>query len=150
MEANSMQLYIPEGAHVHIVVGQRPDLPLVDEANHAPPASGIGRPLLLGGLALTVILGGLAVLRQFPDQSDSAIRPVLAIPHPNPLREPRTFPEPALPRLSGNATATTDGPGQVPQPFTDQLRQAPTVEPPPGRPAVTPDSQAVNPFGLHE
>jgi hypothetical protein len=154
-----MQFEIPEDAHIHIVIGKPASwafsprtcsggggalLALPGEASVARPAPRFGRLLLKGGLGVMLLAGSFAVGQHFgssprvPELARSAV----ALPRAAPTAEQPAVPDhPQLRETPAQATS------QVPADFQRQLRQPPTVTPPPGQTGA-PEMPAKNPFGL--
>ena len=146
-----MQIEIPDRAYVHISIGRAP-LPLLPAPPLAAPAPGTAaafkrRRMLTSVAGLLMLFGGYEVGRHTgPRGADlQAAQAASATPSAAAasVREQHAFPDRPLPRLPAAAA----DPGQVPAAFTDQLRAAPTVQPPPGQPPS--GSGGANPFGLH-
>lgn len=127
VEERRMELVIPDGARVHIIIIGGPLLALPNEvARPLPePARAWGQPVLRAVLAVSLIVGGFEAGRFVP-------------------RQPA-----AVPGAQAAAQAPAPSPGDVPSGFREQLSQPPQVAAPPGQakpPAGAPASP--NPFGL--
>jgi hypothetical protein len=135
-----MELVIPDGAQVHITIGNAPLLALPNETAPQPAALKSGR-FLKGVVAGVVILGAFQAGRVMSHRGDP-------IPSAQASVEERT--PPVLPR----AAAAADQPeaAEIPPAFRDKLAQPPQVAPPPGQAAVAAPGTPTpaNPFGLHE
>ncbi len=136
-----MELVIPDGAQVHITIGNAPLLALPNETAPQPAALKSGGRFLKGVVAGVVILGALQAGRVMSHRGDP-------IPSAQASVEERT--PPVLPR----AAAAADQPeaAEIPPAFRDKLAQPPQVAPPPGQAAVAAPGTPTpaNPFGLHE
>ena len=146
-----MQIEVPDGAYVHVSIGHAP-VPLLPAPPLAAPVPGRAvafkrRRLLTSVAGLLMLFGGYEVGRHTgPRGADlQAAQAASATPSAAAasVREQHAFPDRPLPRVPAAAA----DPGQVPAAFTDQLRAAPTVQPPPGQPPS--GSGGANPFGLH-
>ena len=154
-----MQFEIPEGAHVHILIatpgpakacawldpgggGALPALP--GEAGAPRPAPRFGRLLLKSGLGVMLLAGSFAVGQHFggSPRAPELARTAAALPRPALSAEQYAVPDRPQPR---EAPGQTDG--QVTANFQRQLRQPPTVIPPPGQTGA-PETRGRNPFGL--
>lgn len=141
-----MQLDIPDGAQLHIVIGKPPLLALPDETAAPRAAARTGHYLLKGVAALALLCGGFEAGRHVADRPGAGgpLQAALAQPRPAPTAATgqHAFPErPLLRDATGQAAA------QVPAAFAAQLRQPPVVIPPPGQPA-TGGAPGRNAFGL--
>jgi hypothetical protein len=136
-----MELVIPDGAQVHITIGNAPLLALPNETAPQPAALKSGGRFLKGVVAGVVILGAFQAGRVMSHRGDP-------IPSAQASVEERT--PPVLPR----AAAAADQPeaAEIPPAFRDKLAQPPQVAPPPGQAAVAAPGTPTpaNPFGLHE
>ena len=141
-----MELVIPDGAQVHITIGAPSLLALTSDPS--PSVQRRFRPVLTGIAASVLMLGGYQVGKRNAAPASARVAqaelrgPSLAPPA---LAEPRLAaakPQRQVPPTPG----PVNEPGHVPAEFAQQLRQAPTVVPPPGQPS-SPGS--ANPFGLH-
>jgi hypothetical protein len=164
-----MQFEIPEGAHVHIIIGKPTScafsprtcaegkacakldpgvggefLALPGEATAARPTRRYGRLLLKGSLGLMLLTGTFAIGQHFGSSlhAPDLARTAAALPRPAPPAEQHTFLEHPQPREAPPQIA-----GQVPADFQKQLQQPPTVTPPPGQ-TDAPGTPGKNPFGL--
>ncbi len=146
-----MQIEVPDGAYVHVSIGHAP-VPLLPAPPLAAPAPGRAvafkrRRLLTSVAGLLMLFGGYEVGRHTgprgADLQSAQAAPATPSAATAALREQHAFPDRPLPRIPAAAA----DPGQVPAAFTDQLRAAPTVQPPPGQPPS--GSGGANPFGLH-
>ncbi len=144
-----MQLTIPEGAHIQIIVGgHAPMLALPND----PPAGVVSytrrRPLLTAALAGALLFGAYQFGRHTgPGASATKVaqaEPQAAVPS-SLVAEPSAETGSQPPRAAAARPAAS--PAQIPPAFTQQLQQAPTVVPPPGQPSSPGGS---NPFGLHQ
>ena len=122
-----MQLEIPDGAHVHILIGKAPPLALTDQTGSPRPMTAT-RSLIRGALVAALLCGSFLVGKQF-----GPVRTVAAEASTS-----QSFAPPDS-RSAGPGAA----PAAVPPEFTQQLQRPPTVLPPPGR---TPPGKS--PFGL--
>jgi hypothetical protein len=136
-----MELVIPDGAQVHITIGNAPLLALPNETAPQPAAAKSGGRFLKGVVAGVLILGAFQAGRVMSHRGDP-------VPPAQSSVEERT--PPVLPR----AAAADDQPAtaEIPPVFRDKLAQPPQVAPPPGQAAVAaPGTPTLaNPFGLHE
>ena len=136
-----MELVIPDGAQVHITIGNTPLLTLPNEAAPQPAALKSGGRFLKGVVAGVLILGAFQAGRVMSHQGDP-------IPSAQASVADRT--PPVLPR----AAAAADQPeaAEIPTAFRDRLVQPPQVAPPPGQAVVAAPGTPTpaNPFGLHE
>ena len=142
-----MELVISDGTQVHITIGTPALLAL--PSPRMPSARSRLRPVVTGMAVAVLVLGSYQIGRQTggsaPDRTIQAdARGPAIVPHA--LAEPRLAAtgqqRPLLP-----AQPSLDEPGRIPAEFAQQLRQAPTVIPPPGQ--AGPAAPASNPFGLH-
>ena len=136
-----MELVIPDGAQVHITIGNSPLLALPNETAPQPATPKSGGRFLKGVVAGVLILGAFQAGRVMSHRGDP-------IPPAQTSVEERT--PPVLPR----AAAAADQPeaAEIPPAFRDKLGQPPQVAPPPGEAAVVAPGTPTpaNPFGLHE
>ena len=134
-----MHLEIPEGANVHIIVGNSAPLALADESRQAGTLRTGGRPVLKGLVVAIVLVGTFAVGQHFGGRAAGTQTAAAAasMPRPAPTGEQHAFPDPPLP-IPPRQQAS----GGVPPEFQSELRQPPTVTPPPGA------ASGKNPFGL--
>jgi hypothetical protein len=145
-----MNLQIPEGANVHIIIGNAPPLALTDQRTELPARSGGRR---LAGATFKVALVGLLVIGSFwvGEQRGQAADNYAGIAAPPPVEQ--AFPLQTPPGQAGPPQAAAAAPGQAPQGgvpaagvppnFAAQLQQPPTIQPAPGS-----ASGNKNPFGL--
>ena len=136
-----MELVIPDGAQVHITIGNAPLLALPNETAPQPAIPKSGGRFLKGVVAGMLILGAFQAGRILPHRGDP-------IPPAQASVGERT--SPVLPR----AAAAADQPeaAEIPPAFRDKLAQPPQVAPPPGQAVVAAPGTPTpaNPFGLHE
>jgi hypothetical protein len=140
-EDKGMELVIPDGAQVHITIGNAPLLALPNEAAPQPANPKSGGRFLKGVVAGVLMLGAFQAGRILPHRGDPISPAQASVAERAP---------PALPR----AGAAADQPAgvEIPPAFRDKLAQPPQVAPPPGQPAVAAPGSPTpsNPFGLHE
>jgi hypothetical protein len=136
-----MELVIPDGAQVHITIGNTPLLALPNETAPQPATPKSGGRFLKGVVAGVLILGAFQAGRIMSHPDDP-------IPPAQASVEERA--PPVLPR----AAAPADQPeaAEIPPAFREKLTQPPQVAPPPGQAAVVAPGTPTpaNPFGLHE
>lgn len=120
-----MELHIPEGAQVHIMIGQAPLLALPGQTQLVAAPERRRRPLLTGTIAVLLLAGGYVTGHLMAHGAAVAPEAHAALP-----RTSRPIPAPP------------------PADFTQQLRQSPTITPAPGAPRA--GAAPANPFGLHE
>ena len=150
-----MNLQIPEGANVHIIIGNAPPLALTDQRAELPARSGSRR---FAGATFKVALVGLLVIGSFwvGEQRGQAADNYAGIAAPPPVEQAFPLQAPpgqAPPGQAGPPQAAAAAPGQAPQGgvpaagvppnFAAQLQQPPTIQPAPGS-----ASGNKNPFGL--
>ena len=162
-----MNLQIPEGANVHIIIGNAPPLALTDQRTELPARSGGRR---FAGATFKVALVGLLVIGSFwvGEQRGQAADNYAGIAAPPPVEQAFPLQDPpgqAPPAQAGppQAAAAAAAPDQAPQGgvppagvppagvpaagvppnFAAQLQQPPTIQPAPGS-----ASGNKNPFGL--
>ena len=155
-----MNLQIPEGANVHIIIGNAPPLALTDQRAELPARSGGRR---FAGATFKVALVGLLVISSFwvGEQRGQAADNYAGIAAPPPVEQAFPLQTPAgqaqpgqvPPGQAGPPQAAAAAPGQAPQSgvpaagvppnFAAQLQQPPTIQPAPGS-----ASGNKNPFGL--
>lgn len=142
-----MELIIPEGAQVHITIGApaAPMLALPAPTQEAAPSK-TRRPLLKGVLASFLLFGTYTIGKHTGSVASSVQTASAGMPAAAQLPEQHAFPDRPLPRPT-NQVAASD-PTQIPSEFTQQLRQAPTVVPPPGQAAPS-AARGEDAFGLH-
>lgn len=147
-----MHLELPDGTQIKILIGP-PDLvpsaPPAWTGDAVPPAArampGSGRPLLKGTIAAAVLIATFALGQHFsttPRDTRTASAAMAANPSPAPVAEQRGFPDHPVPRDPGQQART-----DIPPDFQRQLRQPPTVIPPPGQ-AAQAGAPVKSPFGL--
>jgi hypothetical protein len=134
----AMHLEIPDGANVQIFVGSPASLALTDESRQARPARTGGRPILKSLVVAIALVGTFVAGQHFGGRATGGQTvAAVSMPRPSLPGEQHTFP---------NAPLTNPRPEQaasgVPAEFQNQLRQTPTVSPPPG------EASRKNPFGL--
>ncbi len=136
-----MELVIPDGAQVHISIGNTPLLALPNETVPQPAAVKSGGRFLKGVVAGVLILGAFQAGRVMSHRDDP-------IPPAQASIQERT--PPVLPRAA--PAANEQAGAEIPTTFRDKLAQPPQVAPPPGQAAVAAPGTPVpaNPFGLHE
>ena len=134
-----MHLEIPEGANVQIIVGNAAPLALADESRHAGRARTGGRPVLTGLVVAIVLVGTFLVGQHFGGRAAGTQTAAAAasVPRPAPTGEQHAFPDLPLPNPQRQQASD-----RVPPEFQSELRQPPTVTPPPG------SASGKNPFGL--
>ncbi len=136
-----MELVIPDGAQVHITIGNAPLLALPNETAPQPATPKSSGRFLKGVVAGVLILGAFQAGRVMSHLDD---------PVPPALASVAERAAPVLPR----AGAAADQPeaAQIPPAFREKLAQPPQVAPRPGQAAVVAPgtSTPANPFGLHE
>lgn len=158
-----MQIEIPDGSYVHVSIGRVPMLALppdgsgqlVSSTLATSPATtarprygllaGIGLVLLVGGYTYGKTVGGRPqLLFGTSTQASTTAGTSAAV-----LPVKHAFPDRPLPRPTASPS---DGLSQtqIPADFAQQLRQQPTVTPPPGQ-TDTPasGSGSTDAFGLH-
>ena len=150
-----MNLQIPEGANVHIIIGNAPPLALTDQRTELPARSGGRR---FAGATFKVALVGLLVIGSFwvGEQRGQAADNYAGIAAPPPVEQAfplQTPPAQVPPGQAKPPQAAAAAPGQAPQSgvpaagvppnFAAQLQQPPTIQPAPGS-----ASGNKNPFGL--
>lgn len=134
-----MQLEIPEGANVQIIVGNSAPLALADESRQIGASRGGGRPILKGLVVAIVLVGTFVVGQHFGGRATGTQTAAAAASMPRlaPTGEQHAFPD--LPLPDPQRQQASSG---VPTEFQSELRQPPTVTPPPGA------ASGKNPFGL--
>ena len=152
-----MNLQIPEGANVHIIIGNAPPLALTDQRADLPARSPARR---FAGATFKVVVVGMLVIGSFwvGEQRGQAAIDDAGIAAPPPVEQAFPLQAPpgqAPPGQAGppQAAAAAAAPGQAPQGgvpaagvppnFAAQLQQPPTIQPAPGS-----ASGNKNPFGL--
>jgi hypothetical protein len=140
-EDKGMELVIPDGAQVHITIGNTPLLTLPNETAPQPAIRKSGGRFLKGVVAGVLILGAFQAGRILPHRGDPMPPAQASVGERTP---------PVLPR----AAAAADQPeaAEIPPAFRDKLAQPPQVAPPPGQAVVAAPGTPTpaNPFGLHE
>ncbi len=138
-----MELVIPDGAQVHITVGQPPLLALPHDPRAIAPSSDRPRGRIAKGvLAGVLLLGAFQAGRFLPHHADtaSAAPPMATIVAPG-------------------VTEGSPAAGEIPPAFRAQMARPPQVVPPPGAvPAAStggtvapvPTPAPTNPFGLRD
>jgi hypothetical protein len=135
-----MHLEIPEGANVQIIVGSPTPQALADESRQARPAQTGGWPILKGLAVAIGLVGTFVVGQHFGGRAaNTQTAAAFSMPPPAPTREQHAFPDAPLPDSQRQQAS-----GGVPPEFQDQLRQPPTVTPPPGT------TSGKTPFGLEQ
>jgi hypothetical protein len=136
-----MELVIPDGAQVHITIGNTSLLALPNDTAPQPAIHKSGGRFLKGVVAGVLMLGAFQAGRILPHRGDPISPAQASVAERAP---------PVLPR----AGAAADQPAgvEIPPAFRDKLAQPPQVAPPPGQPAVAAPGTPTpsNPFGLHE
>jgi len=134
-----MHLEIPEGANVQITVGNAAPLALADESQQAGTSRSGGRPVLKGLVVAIVLVGTFVIGQHFGGRAAGTQTAAAAasVPRPGPTGEQHAFPDLPLPNPRRQQVS-----GGVPPEFQNELRQPPTVTPPPG------SASGKNPFGL--
>ncbi len=158
-----MNFDVPEGTTVQIFIGAAPLAPIQKLPEMDPPPARLletrrRRPLIKG-----VAIAGLAFVAFVVGQNtaprrnalvmagNASVPPASAAPSPAVPRYEQAFPlralspEPSQPLPPGGPA--TD---QVPQAFTQQLQQRPTITPSPGSPPPSAASSGAKPFGLED
>jgi len=150
-----MNFDIPEGANVHIFIGNSLPLALTDQRAELPQRSRRGG--ILGG-TLKVAVIGVLVIGGFwvGEQRGQAASDAAGFTAPPPVEQ--AFPSQAAaappplappPSVSGQVPPDGVSPDRVPPSFAAQLQQPPTIQPPPGQntgPAAANGPQSA--FGL--
>ena len=134
-----MLLEIPEGANVQIIVGNAAPLALADESRQTGTLRTGGRPVLKGLVVAIVLVGTFVVGQHFGGRTAGTQTAAAAasMPRPAPTAKQHAFPDLPLPNPRRQQVS-----GGVPPEFQNELRQPPTVAPPPGA------ASTKNPFGL--
>ena len=126
-----MNLEIPEGANIQIIIGRAPPLALTDQRAETPVRTRdrhvIGTTLKFAGIALLVFSAFWV--------GEQRVQPEQAFPNQVPV--------------PGQAAAQTPGAGQVPPDFQAQLQQPPSIQPAPGQNTGSGGGNS-NPFGLQQ
>ena len=158
-----MNFDVPEGTTVQIFIGAAPLAPIQNiPGMDPPPAQPLEtrrrRPLIKG-----VAIAGLAFVAFVVGQNtaprrnvlmmagNASVPPASATPSPAVPRYEQAFPSRAL-TLEPSQPLPPGGPAtdQVPQAFTQQLQQRPTITPSPGSPPPSAASSGAKPFGLED
>jgi hypothetical protein len=140
-----MNFDIPEGANVHIFIGNTLPFALTDQRAELPQRLR-GRGILGGTLKVIVI--GVLVIGGFwvGEQRGQAASDAAGFAAPPPVEQ--AFPSEAAaapPPLAPPPSAA----GQVPPSFAAQLQQPPTIQPPPGQnTGAPPENGPQSAFGL--
>jgi hypothetical protein len=140
-----MNLEIPDGAQVQVIIGKAPLLALPDGTEAERPKSSPGRPILMAAIAVLLLAGAFTAGRLVAARGayTGVASATEAVPDPPPPPVRQAFPEHAL----TGPPAGNDA-GQVPEAFQRELQQQPTVVPPPGQPATPPPTAGKSAFGL--
>jgi hypothetical protein len=136
-----MELVIPDGAQVHISIGNTPLLALPNETVPQPAAVKSGGRFLKGVVAGVLILGAFQAGRVMSHRDD---------PIPPAQASVAERASPVLPPAA--APANQPEAAEIPPAFREKLTQPPHVALPPGQAAVAAPGTPTpaNPFGLHE
>ncbi len=150
-----MNFDIPEGANVHIFIGNSLPLALTDQRAELPQRTR-GRGILGGTLKVAVI--GVLVIGGFwvGEQRGQAASSEAGFTAPPPVEQAfpsqaAAAPPPLAPPPSASGQVPPDGvsPDRVPPSFAAQLQQPPTIQPPPGQNTAAPAGNGPqNAFGL--
>ena len=158
-----MNFDVPEGTTVQIFIGAAPLAPIQDRPGMDPPPARLletrrRRPLIKG-----VAIAGLAIVAFVVGQNtaprrnvlmmagNASVPPASAAPSPAVPRYEQAFPSRALtPEPSQPLPPGGPATDQVPQAFTQQLQQRPTITPSPGSPPPSAVSSGAKPFGLED
>ena len=160
-----MTFDVPEGTTVQIFIGAAPMAPILNpiEPDHPPvqlSETRRRRPLLKGAA-----LAGLAFVAFVVGQNTAPRRDVLMMASnasvPPAGAAPASAPavprfEQAFPLRAPDAASSPPSPlagpvaDQVPQAFTQQLQQRPTITPSPGSPPPSAANAGAKPFGLED
>ncbi len=139
-----MNLEIPEGANIQIIIGRAPPLALSDQRGDTPVRTRsrglLGTTLKFAGIAV-VIFGAFWAGEQRVQPADADV----GFAAPPPVNQAFTGQAPGPSRADAQTPAT--GAGQVPPGFQAQLQQPPSIQPPPGQNAGSGSGNS-NPFGL--
>ena len=126
-----MNLEIPEGANIQIMIWRAPPLALTDQRAEAPVRTRdrgvIGTTLTFAGIAMLVFSAFWV--------GEQRIQPEQAFQNQAPV--------------PGQAAAQTPGAGQVPPDFQAQLQHPPSIQPAPGQNTGSGGGNS-NPFGLQQ
>ena len=158
-----MTFDVPEGTTVQIFIGAAPlapiqNIPGMDPPPALPLETRRRRPLIKG-----VAIAGLAFVAFVVGQNtaprrnvlmmagNASVPPASATPSPAVPRYEHAFPLRALtPEPSQPLPAGGPATDQVPQAFTQQLQQRPTITPSPGSPPPSAANAGAKPFGLED
>jgi hypothetical protein len=129
-----MNFDIPEGANVHIFIGNSLPLALTDQRAELPQRSRRGG--ILSGMLKVAVIGVLLIGGFWiGEQRGQAASDATGFAAPPPVEQ--AFPSQAAaaaPPLAPPPSASGQvPPGQVPPSFAAQLQQPPTIQPPPGQ-----------------
>lgn len=136
-----MQLSIPDGAQIHIVVSNGPQLALAAPEATAMPEQTVPqarRPILTGVLAVALSFASFEIGR-FVSVSSASM----------PAARAATVVE-QLPGTGAERAESRAPEDSIPDTFRRQLAQPPEVVPPPGQAPTTSGPAAASPFGLHD
>jgi hypothetical protein len=139
-----MKLEIPEGANIQIIIGRAPHLALTDQRADALVRMR-GRGIIGGTLkfaGIFVLVFGAFWVGEQRVQTASADTGFAA-----PLPVNQAFPTQAPGPGQAVAQTPATGAGQVPPGFQAQLKQPPSIQPPPGQNDGSGSANG-NPFGL--
>ena len=158
-----MNFDVPEGTTVQIFIGAAPLAPIQNIPGMDPPAAQPvetrrRRPLIKGvaiaGLALVAFVVGQNTAPRrnaLMMAGNASVPPASATPSPAVPRYEQAFPSRALtPEPSQPLPPGGPATDQVPQAFTQQLQQRPTITPSPGSPPPSAASSGAKPFGLED
>jgi len=136
-----MELVIPDGAQVHITIGNTPLLALPNETAPQPAIRKSSGRFLKGVVAGVLILGAFQAGRVMSHRDDPILPAQASVEERTPPVRPRA-----------GAAAEQPAAAEIPPAFRDKLAQPPQVAPPPGQPVVAAPGNPIpaNPFGLHE
>jgi len=136
-----MELVIPDGAQVHITIGNTPLLALPNETAPQPATQKSGARFLKGIVAGVLVLGAFQAGQVMSHRGDPVPPAQASVAERAP---------PVLPRTA--AMADQPEAAEIPPAFRDKLAQPPQVAPPPGQAAVVAPGTPTpaNPFGLQE
>jgi len=132
-----MHLEIPEGANVQIIVGGAAPLALADESRQARTSQTGGRPILKGLVVAIALVGTFVVGEHFGGRAAGTQTAAVSMSRHSPAGEQHAFPDTPLPNPQRQQASSG-----VPPEFQNELRQPPTVTPPPGT------APGKNAFGL--
>jgi hypothetical protein len=158
-----MTFDVPEGTTVQIFIGAAPLAPILNPSEPDHPRVQLSetrrrRPLLTGAA-----LAGLAFVAFVVGQNTAPRRDVLMMASNASVPPAGAAPAPAIPRYeqafplrAPDAASSPPSPlagpiaDQVPQAFTQQLQQRPTITPSPGSPPPSAANAGAKPFGLED